>query len=124
MTVKWLLAACVGVWFTVTVQSEPITHVAPDPVSVLITCMSVLHVMGDHASAVDGVLWRITAAHIHAWLRMHVPEPQHAQMHEAQHVLETHMMYQLIDMPHMMRVAQMQARNCHDSLVGMFSILT
>lgn len=122
MTCKWLLGLILMGWLTTNMSIKSVEPVPPDPIQVLITCMSVLNVMSDHVPMVERVLWQHTATNIHAWLWMHVPVKHHEQMHQLQHVLETHIMYHVMDMPHMMPIAQ--AHNCHNSLVHMFSMHT
>lgn len=121
MTCKWIVGAVLMFWLITNVSSQP---VQPDPVQVLITCMSVLNVSSDHVSHVQRVLWQSTAMAIHVWLWQNVPVVHHEHMHEWQHVLESQMMSNLQDMPHMLVLARKQAHNCHNSLVDVFSVRT
>ncbi len=124
MACKWLLGVVLAGWLIHQVSGQSVHAVQPDPILVLITCMSVLNVMSDHVPLVQSVLWQSTSQTIHAWLWMRVPAVYHEHIQQLQHLLEANMMWQIHDEPHMMHVARIQAHTCQNSLLDVFSMHT
>lgn len=100
------------------------TSAKSDPIHIMITCMSVLHVMSDITTHPDRIMWHSTADHIHGWLQMHVPTHMHEHVHNVQHVWETQVIVSVINRPSTLRYWLSQAATCQHTLVHMMSLHT
>ena len=120
MVVKWLWGILIIIMLTQNVDGESLVHDVT-PLQVLITCMSVLHVMADQVAHPDHVLWQSTATIIHAQLHEGLNLEQHAHVNHMQHVIETHVMFSLMADPHMRSHWLTQAVECQHALVHLMS---
>jgi hypothetical protein len=119
-----MLGVVLAGWLISHVNGQPVPQGQPDPIVMLVTCMSVLNVASDHANNMQGVIWQSTATSIQEWLWRNVPVALHEPLHQLQHVLEGMLMSQIQDTPDLVNQTQHQAHTCQNSLVDLFSWTT
>ena len=118
MVFKWLLSLLLVLLLIQNVGGQP---GVPSPIQVLVTCMSILHVMSDQHAHPDHVLWQSTAHIMYVRLYEHVTDTQYEILHQMQHAVETHVWFSYLEHPHMKAHWFTQAATCQHALVHIMS---